>query len=73
LTFTTTGTCQKLTFLRSKGMERNELRGQGKNMPRNMKMKWNEMDGFVLVQTEGKERTAVEYSELLGTDGFGKV
>lgn len=58
---------------RSKGMERNESRGQGKNMPRNMKMKWNEMDGFVLVQTEGKERTAVEYSELLGTDGFGKV
>lgn len=43
------------------------------DMPRNMKMKWNEMDGFVLVQTEGKERTAVEYSELLGTDGFEKV
>lgn len=43
------------------------------DMPRNMKMKWNEMDGFVLVQTEGKERTAVEYSELLGAAGFREV
>lgn len=40
---------------RSKGMKRNESRGQGKNTSRNMKMKRNEMAVFVLVQTEGKE------------------
>lgn len=27
----------------------------------------------MLVQTEGKERTAVEYSELLGAAGFREV
>lgn len=41
---------------RSRSMKRNESRGQGKNMSRNMEMKGNEMAGFVLVQTEGKEQ-----------------